>query len=106
MLARWGTADCHGYLLKGNFVGVDVARRVVRSGNVVGSRGPLPRGALGGAAAAAVEELHVVGDDLGRAPLLAILAFPRTRLDASLNKDEGALARVLGHDLREISLAG
>jgi len=40
-----------------------------------------------------LEELHVVGDDLGHAPLLSILAFPRSGLDPPLDKDE----RMAGH---------
>src|SRR4029077_9605640 len=64
--------------------------------------------AAAGAAAAAsrVEELDVVSDDLRGPALLAVLAFPRARLDATLDVNEGALARVLGHDLGQISLAG
>src|SRR5579864_7976226 len=79
LLSGW-TVDCHGYLLKRDVVRVDVARRVVRSGNVVGA-GRSARGLRGFAAAptaaAGVEELHVVGDDLGGASLLAVLALPR-----------------------------
>src|SRR5712692_1684603 len=91
------TADCHEDLLKRDFVRVDVARGIVRSWNVVGSRGTTRRGSVGRAcAAAAVEELDVVGDDLRGAPLLPVLAFPGTGLDASLHEDQGALACVLG----------
>src|SRR5215469_5855047 len=51
------------------------------------------------ACAPCLEELHVVGDDLGRAPLLAILAFPGPRLQPPLDVHEGALLRVLRHQL-------
>src|SRR5260370_38676484 len=95
-------------LLKGTRGRVGASRRVVRSWNVICCRGSLPRRATGRgtAAAPAVEELHVVGDDLGRPPLLAVLAFPRAGLDAPLDVDERPLAGVLGADLGEISLAG
>src|SRR5579864_1257567 len=80
LLSGW-TVDCHGYLLKRDVVRVDVARRVVRSGNVVGAGRPARRlrrpFAAPTAAAAGIEELHVVGDDLGGAWLLAVLALPR-----------------------------
>src|SRR5437868_3266191 len=78
-----GRLPAMGWLLKRDFVRVDVARRVVRSGDVIGCRGsargrsPVGRAS---AAAAAVEELHVVGDDLGGAPLLSVLPFPRAGL--------------------------
>src|SRR5205823_12439850 len=56
----------------------------------------------GGRAAAAVQELHVVGDDLGRPALLPVLAFPGAGLDAALDENERALAGVLGNDLGEV----
>src|SRR5207247_8985257 len=96
----------------------DFARRVVRGRHVFCCRGPAARGAIGGdtgasntgasttAAAARVEELHVVGDDLGGAPLLPVLTLPRAGLDAALDVDQRPLAGVLGHDLGEVSLAG
>src|SRR5579859_2497834 len=95
------TAICYASL-KGNFVGIDVTRRVVRSRDVVVSSFGA-RGAVTGSTR--LEKLHVVGDDLGGPPLLAVLAFPRSGLDAPFDEDERTLSRVLGHDLGQVSLA-
>src|SRR4029077_7891693 len=54
--------------------------------------------------AARLEELHIVGDDLGHAPLLSALAFPRAVLDAAFDEDEGAFPSVLGDRLGQVSL--
>src|SRR6266850_3844262 len=98
--------------LKRDLIRIDVARRVVRRGDVVvGSGAAAGRHTSAACATAAAacsprfEELHVVGDDLGHPPLLPVLAFPRPGLNAPLDKDERALARVLGDGLCEVSLA-
>src|SRR5512135_2956348 len=63
------------------------------------------RDAAAATCAARLEELHVVGDDLGDAALLAVLALPGAGLDAALDEDERTLARVLRHGLGQVSLA-
>src|SRR5438270_7596833 len=70
--------NCSYCSLKRNVVGVDVARDVVAAVNVigVGRRGSAARRharARCAAGAAGLEELDVVGDDLGGASLLAVL---------------------------------
>src|SRR5579864_1347115 len=86
--------DMNRSYLKGNFVRVDVARRVVGGWNaaVFGGADPAARGAVGRCAGAAVQELHVVGDDLRGPPLLAVLPLPRAGLDAPFDEDERAFA--------------
>src|SRR5487761_134950 len=97
---------CHRSLLKRDVVRVDIAWRVVRSGNVVmGGRGGAVSDAGPAARAARLEELNVVGDDLGDASLLAILAFPRAGLDASFDVHQRPLAGVLRDGLGKIPLA-
>src|SRR5438270_3712969 len=113
VLARRSGWTVHAHLsiclLEGDLVRVDVARDIVRGGNVVGRGRPVVaarrHAVAGGGGAAAVEELNIVGDDLRRPALLAVLAFPRAGLDAALDEDERALARVLGDDLGKIPLA-
>ena len=67
-------------------------RRAVR--RAAGSR------AIGsGPAAAAAEQLHAVGDDLGRVALLAFLVLPLARADAAFDVDRRALLQVFARDL-------
>src|SRR5487761_1006096 len=87
----WWTVYCHRSLLKGNVV-------VRGRGGAVSAAGPAAR-------AARLEELNVVGDDLGDASLLAILAFPRAGLDASFDVHQRPLAGVLRDGLGKIPLA-
>src|SRR5260370_29955971 len=51
-----------------------------------------------------LEELHVIGDDLGHTSFLPILAFPRTCLYAALDENERALACVLSDRLGQVPL--
>src|SRR5215471_16807087 len=78
-------------------VWIDVADGGAR---VVGQRRQLVVAAHAGAhpRAAGVEELDVVGDDLGGPALLPVLALPGAGLQAALDVDERALARVLADD--------
>src|SRR6266699_83120 len=73
------------------------------------SRCPRTRGrctaAAGTGGSSRLEELHVIGDDLGHTSFLPILAFPRTCLDAALDVNESALARVLRDRLGQVPLA-
>src|SRR5215510_15894391 len=82
---------------EGDVVRVDVADPDAR---VVGQGRQLVAGHAGaGAGAARLQELDVVGDHLGGAPLLAVLALPGAGLQPPLDVDERALPRVLRHDL-------
>src|SRR5688500_3189604 len=60
----------------------------------------LAAGALARAAAPAAEELHGLGDDLGRVALLPFLVRPLARLQAALDVDRAALVQVLPAVLR------
>src|SRR5689334_4992902 len=51
--------------------------------------------ARAGGALGATHELHALGDDLGDGALAAVLAFPVTCLQASLDEDLAALVEVL-----------
>src|SRR5205823_7656276 len=85
-------------------VGVDVAD----SGpGVVGQGRHLVVAAHSGADAGTprLEELDVVGDHLGRPPLLAVLALPGPGLEAALDVDERSLPGVLGDDLGQVPAA-
>src|SRR5207237_5497472 len=62
-------------------------------------------GLAGGGRPPALEELEVVDDHLGAAPLLAVLAFPRTRLETALHINQRTFLEVLAYQLGEISLA-
>src|SRR5215467_15682112 len=70
------------------------------SSRVVGQRWQLFGGAARGRPGpAAVEELDVVGDDLGGPALLTVLALPRPGLQTPLDVHERAFLRVLCHQL-------
>src|SRR5215467_2499285 len=70
------------------------------SSRVVGQRWQLFGGAARGRPGpAAVEELDVVGDDLGGPALLTVLALPRPGLQTPLDVHERAFLRVLRHQL-------
>src|ERR1700737_2556211 len=71
------------------------------SGGATGSR--RRTGARG--CASRLQELHVVGDDFSDAALLSVLAFPRAGLDAALDENQRAFARVLRDRLGQVSLA-
>src|SRR5665213_2308788 len=98
--------------LEGDVVGVDVTtgvgseRRDGRAG-----AGGLPA-EVGTAAAAitvlaAVQELHVVGIDLGLVALgPRVLVVPRAGLEAALDVDHAALLEVLAAELGELAVAG
>src|SRR5262249_27606001 len=84
-------------LSEGDVVRVDVTHTGAR---VVGQRLHLVRRAAGcGARSAAVQELDVVGDDLGRPALLPVLTFPRPGLQTALDVDKRAFPRVLRNEL-------
>src|ERR1035441_41524 len=88
---------------EGDVVGVDIAGHL-RAG---ACRGRI-RGALRGGASvlAAVEELHVVGVDLGLVALLTGLGVvPGARLHAALHVDQAALLEVLAAELGELAIA-
>src|SRR5205814_7645695 len=85
----------------GRFFGGCVARRASRAYAGTGT-GTCTRT---GSRAARLEKLHVVCDDLGHAPLLAVLTLPGACLDAALDENERAFARVLRDCLGKISLA-
>src|SRR6185503_3707149 len=55
------------------------------------------------AAAAAAEELDIVGDHLGRVALVAFLVLPRPRAQPALHVHLAALAEVLAAHLRLLS---
>src|SRR5439155_516269 len=75
-------------VITGRFFGGCIARRASRA---YAGTGTCTRT---GSRATWLEKLHVVGDDLGHAPLLAVLTLPGACLDAALNENERAFARV------------
>src|SRR5215472_1636567 len=84
-------------LSEGDVVRIDVTHTAAR---VFRQRRRLVRLAPGGGAGpAAVQELDVVGDDLGRPALLAVLPLPRPSLQTALDIDERPLPRVLRNEL-------
>src|SRR5438309_5802240 len=60
---------------------------------------------LPGTRSPALEELEIVDDHLGAAPLLAVLAFPRARLQTAFHVDQRTLLEVLSQQLGQVSLA-
>src|SRR5438270_822184 len=111
-------ANCHFQkLLKRDVVGVDVTRVRLLHGRLflgpAAARRPrwcalvaTAAATAGGAVAApGVQELDVVGHDLGGLALLPVLALPGTGLDAALDIDQRPLLQVLGHDLGQVPAA-
>src|SRR3712207_2678506 len=62
--------------------------------------------ALRVAVAWSAQELYVVGDDVDRAPLRAVLGLPGAILELALDQDRVALFGVVRHALSEVSPGG
>src|ERR1700694_2793436 len=89
--------------LERNLIRIDIPRHVLCHPRQVVDRGGVNSGS--DPRATRFEELDVVCDHLGRAPLLAVLALPGAGLEAPLDVDEGSLAEEIGNLLGEVSLA-
>src|SRR5205807_9110792 len=94
---------------EGDVVGIDVAavggRRRPADGGTGGFLAPRCRGQAT-AILTAVEELHVVGVDLGPVALLTgVLVVPGAGLQPPLDVDETALLKVLATELGELAVA-